>query len=136
MDNEKQKITQELSSIVIQDAKLHFNVSLGFIVTTEDKIRLVLADYLKHLNAKISWHTPASILLAILTAFVSSTFHDAVGLTADTWRALFILFAILSSGWLVYAGMSALKAKDINDLVTELKQSTAKIQQQISENEK
>jgi hypothetical protein len=87
---------------MVNVSDVHINVSQNLIITTEDKLRLCLSEHLKRMERKNSWITPLGILIAILVTLVTSTFKD-VGLSADTWRAIFIIAGVLSLGWLIWS---------------------------------
>ncbi|MCK4653445.1 MAG: hypothetical protein KAU01_03275 [Candidatus Cloacimonetes bacterium] len=120
--------TESLKNQLVNVSEVHLNVSQDFIITTEDKVRLCLSEHLKRMEMKRSWMAPFGIFIAILVTFITSTFKDA-GLSADTWRAIFIIVGILSFVRLVWSIIEALKSEKIDDIVEQLKkdlQSKAK----------
>jgi hypothetical protein len=114
--------TELLRNIMVNVSDVHINVSQNLIITTEDKLRLCLSEHLKRMERKNSWITPLGILIAILVTLVTSTFKD-VGLSADTWRAIFIIAGVLSLGWLIWSIKEAWKSEKIEDIVEELKRT-------------
>jgi hypothetical protein len=90
------------------------------ITTTEDKVRLTLSDYLKKMEKKKGWLTPLGLVISLTLTLMMSSFKDW-GLSADTWKAIFIIGDIASFGWLVYAIIESFRSVDIDDVIAELK---------------
>lgn len=79
----------------------HTNVKQEVILTTADKLRLVLHDTHKHLSAKRDWVTAGGLLVSFLTTLCTSDFRDAYGLKKSSWEAIFVVASILSGLWLI-----------------------------------
>jgi hypothetical protein len=90
------------------------------IATTEDKVRLTLADYLKKTEKKKGWLTPMGLMISFTLTLMMSAFKDW-GISADTWKALFILGDIAFFIWLVYSVIESFRSVKIDDVITELK---------------
>ena len=90
------------------------------IATTEDKVRLTLADYLKKTEKKRGWLTPMGLMISFTLTLMMSAFKDW-GISADTWKALFIIGDIAFFIWLVYSVIEAFRSVKIDDVITELK---------------
>lgn len=112
----KGKFTETTAPIKI----VHSNLEQVLIRVTEDKIRLVLNEHLKNVERKNEWVTPLSLAIAIVTTFVTAEFKDAY-LSADTWRAIFIIVGIGSLLWLIRAIWLASRAPTVNDIVAQIK---------------
>ena len=82
------------------DIKIHKNLTRDIILTTEDKLRLVLIEHRDVLSAKREWIAAASLALSLLTTILLTSFQDKLGLSADTWRAAYVIFLILALFWL------------------------------------
>ena len=90
------------------------------ITTTEDKLRLCLSDYLKKMEKKKSWLTPMGLTISFTLTLMTSSFKD-LGLSAATWRALFIIGVIAAFSWLIYSIIEASRSVKIEDIIIELK---------------
>jgi hypothetical protein len=90
------------------------------ITTTEDKVRLVLSDYLKKMEKKKGWLTPMGLLISFTLTLMMSGFKDW-GLSADTWKAIFVIGDIVFFGWLVYAVIQSFRSVKLDDVIAELK---------------
>jgi len=115
--------TVSLMGQLINISEVHLNVSQEVIITTEDKIRICLSEHLKRMEKKRGWIAPSGILTAIVIALITSTFKD-IGIDAATWRAIFILSGIISTGWLTWSIKEACKSEKIEDIVSELKKGS------------
>ncbi len=72
------------------------------------------------MEKKRGWVTPLGILLAVIAMLITTNFKDA-GLDAATWKAFFIIAAILLFVWLIYSVIEALRSEKIEDIIGELK---------------
>lgn len=93
------------------------------ISTTEDKLRLTLMANLKKMEKKRGWLTPMGLMISLTLTLMLSAFKDW-GLTADTWKAIFIIGDIASFAWLVYAVIESLRSVKIDDVIAELKKQS------------
>jgi hypothetical protein len=99
---------------------VHSNLDQEIIQITEDKLRLVLNEHLYQIEEKKSWVTPFSILIAVVTTFCTSDFHEAY-FKAETWKAFFLLIGIISFVFLFKSGWKAINSPNIDDLVHKVK---------------
>ncbi len=90
------------------------------ITTTEDKVRLTLSDYLKKMEKKRGWLTPMGLLISFTLTLMMSGFKDW-GLSADTWKAIFIIGDAVFFIWLVYAVIQSFRSVKLDDVIAELK---------------
>lgn len=115
-------MTNALTNQLAQNTRVHFNLDQNAIITTEDKVRLVLLTHLAILEKKKSWIAPAGIFITIPTSFVTTNFKD-FWLKAATWEAVFLLSGVASFVWLLVALKQAYSAPNVDDIVSELKKS-------------
>jgi len=104
---------------------IHQNIEQEFVYTTVDKLTICLTKHLKNLERKKDWIAPATLLVAIITTFVSSTFKDEF-LTASVWKAIFILVGIAATCWLLYALTVAFRSPTVEDVVEMIKNTSSK----------
>jgi hypothetical protein len=109
----------EIGQQLIQNLLVTSNLGQHIIMTTEDKIRLTINDHLRHMEQRNGWIAPLGILIPIIAAFVTADFKDSI-LTAPQWHAIFVVFGLLSVGWLVYAVIRALSAPSVQDFIEAL----------------
>ena len=96
------------------------NLPQDVITTTEDKVRLTLGDYLKKMEKKRGWLAPMGLMISFTLTLMMSGFRDW-GLSADVWKALFILGDIAFFIWLVYSVIESFRSVKIDDVIVELK---------------
>ena len=95
---------------------IHKNVNQDIIITTEDKIKLVLMSTREVLTAQREWWTPLGLLLSFIATLVTTDFKDSMGLTKDTWTAIFIILTSLSIIWLIRACIKLYKNRNQDNL--------------------
>ncbi len=117
-------IADALAAEIKQATTVHMNVGGNTIIVTEDRVRLCLLTHLASLASRQSWIAPAGVLITIVTALATSTFHDAL-LKASTWQAIFVVSALVDTVWLVVTLLHLGKAPTIDDVVSEIKQHVA-----------
>lgn len=115
-------MTTALTNQLAQNTRVHFNLDQHAIITTEDKVRLVLLTHLSIIEQKKSWIAPVGIFITIQTSFVTTNFKDFF-LPASNWEALFLLSGVVSFLWLLVALKQACAAPSVDDIVSELKTS-------------
>ena len=100
------------------------NISQEVITTTSDKIELCLIKHQNELVAKNGWIAPVGLLIALVTALVTADFRQFLGLSPDTWKALFIFGAVLSAVWTAWSLIRLYQFRNkggINNIIEELK---------------
>lgn len=103
---------------------VHSNLDQEVIQITEDRLRLVLKDYLSKAEERKAWIGPLGIFLAIVTAFVTADFRDFY-LKAPVWQAIFLISGVLSLGWLAWAIREAVGAPSIDQIMEKIKRPQA-----------
>lgn len=122
---EKAKINFEsLAGLVEYVSAIYLNVAQEVIVTTEDKVLLWLSEHLKRMERRRSWITPLGIFITIVLTLATSSFKDILYLSADTWRAIFIIVGLISLALFIGFIIEALKSEKVEDIVAALKKSS------------
>lgn len=96
------------------------NLSTQIIVTTEDRLKLNLNDFITKVKKKNDWITPAGLLLTIVIVFVTSEFKKFI-VEANVWEAIFIIAGLFCLIWLIMTIKQSLVKTDVNDLINKLK---------------
>jgi hypothetical protein len=113
-----------VASQFIQDtSKVYSNLGQDIIITTDDKIRLCLIEHLSKMEKKNAWIAPLGILLTIIIVFPTTTFREFLFLSADTWKAIFIIGGIISFVWLIRTIIQARVSSSLADVVKSIKES-------------
>lgn len=76
------------------------NTSQDYIVTTKDKLELVLLKTKKCLASKDSWQTPLGLFISCLLTLLTTNFKDFF-LPANVWAAIFVIATVFCFIWLV-----------------------------------
>ena len=103
---------------------VHSNVGQEIIEITADKLRLILNDNIQLMAARNEWHTPLSILVTITLVLITTNFKSVLGLSADTWAAIFIISAGLNALWLLKSLFSLRKSISVEDILNAAKNKT------------
>ena len=106
---------------VVSVDQIHDNTSQEVISITTDKLRLALIFHLDCVEKKDSWHMPLSFLVVVLVVFCSSNFKMALGLSADTWQALFIMFGLGCLFWFIRNLIRLRKSPTLEELIQIIK---------------
>lgn len=123
-------LSVDFSDEMSKNLTIHKNVKQEIIITTEDKIKLVLIESQEILTSQRDWWTPCGLFISVITTLNTANFDDSFGLTKEVWHALFILLAFTSGGWLTRATYTLFKNPRQNDLDNILKQIKLKEQEE------
>ncbi len=109
---------------LVNVAKVHVNTDQEVIVTTEDRLKNLLSNYSNSLENKNGWIPPLGIFATLLFSLTSVDFKKVLGLSADTWQAIFIIAGISSLAWLIHSIIVAVQSWQSPDIVEELKKDS------------
>ena len=90
---------------------VHKNLAQEIIVINIDKLKLILKDHQDALRQKRDWINPLALFITLLVTNLTSTFDDTWSISADTWKAIFIILCLFSACWLAYSLYHAIKGK-------------------------
>ncbi|MGX1828750.1 hypothetical protein ACWIE6_10875 [Paenibacillus taichungensis] len=91
----------QINEELLGTSTVHKNLNHDIIITTTDKINLALIQQEKYLHSKKDWITPLSIVLAVLASLAAADFKPFIGISADSWKAIFIIIGVSSAAWLI-----------------------------------
>jgi hypothetical protein len=83
---------------------------------------LAVHTHLSRMRRKHGWIAPLGIIVTLGLSRATGTFKDA-WLSADTWRAFFLIIGIVSIGWLFIDVICVLRAPSVEDFVDILRAS-------------
>jgi hypothetical protein len=106
---------------------IHKNVKQEIIITTEDKIKLVLINTREILTSQRDWWTPAGLLLSFIATLSTADFKDALTLPKEFWHAIFVLLTIASAVWLLISLRKLYKSWGRDDLTKIIEQIKLKV---------
>jgi predicted acyltransferase len=99
----QQGLSVDFGDELSKNLTIHKNVKQEIIITTADKIKLVLISTREILTAQRDWWTPFGLLISFITTLCTADFKDAFGLTKEFWHAIFVLLTLGSGIWLLKA---------------------------------
>ncbi len=100
------------------------NVSQGVIHITEDKLHVILLEFMERNKKFYSWTTPLGIFLSCLVATITSNFENAKLFSPDTWKAIFVISTVISFFWLLRLAYDAYiirRNRGIEHLIEKIK---------------
>ncbi len=101
-NNENQQgLSVDFGDELSKNLTIHKNVKQEIIITTADKIKLVLINTREILTAQRDWWTPFGLLISFITTLCTAEFKDAFGLAKEFWHAIFVLLTLGSAIWLL-----------------------------------
>ena len=120
-DNQKDNLSIDIGNEISKGSTIHVNVEQGLILTTTDKIKLVLIDTKKIMLSQREWWTPLGLFLSFFATICTADFKDTLGLPKDFWHAIFVLLSIGSFVWLIWALYKMIKhwGQDVLDKTIE-----------------
>ncbi len=122
----KTKAVIDLDKDLFDSSKISKNLSQEIIVISVDKAKLCLLENQKVLKSYGGWIAPAGILATLITTLSAAKFTEFFGITADTWKAFFMLSTIGCSVWLLITIIQALRnigKGSVEYVVSKLKES-------------
>ncbi len=105
---------------------VHKNLTQDIVLTTEDKLKLALIQYKDVLISRSEWLGAATLALSFLSSLLLTNFKDIGPLTADTWRAVYLIFFLLAFARLVnviYKTYVNRKKANVDYVIKMIKQS-------------
>lgn len=102
------------------------NVSQGIIHITEDKLKVILLEQKEKNKLFYSWTTPLGIFVSCLLTTITADFKNTLGLSSNTWKAIFVILTVITLVWLLWAAFNAFsnrKNRKIDDLINTIKNS-------------
>lgn len=107
-------LSVDIGNELSKNMTIHTNVKQEIIISTSDKIKLVLIKTRKILLSQRDWWTPFGLLISFIATLCTADFKEALGLDKNVWHALFLLLTIASAIWLLIALYKLWKNKNLN----------------------
>lgn len=85
------------------------------ITVTKTKLENYFLKHKKILESGSDWNTPLSLVITILLVFLTAEFNkNFLGLSKDTWIAVFLIMLCLSIGWFLKSCISKYQNRNKN----------------------
>ena len=120
----EQGLSMHFRDELSKNLTIHTRLNQEIIITTADKIMLVLKDTREVLISQRDWWTPFGLLVSLITTLCTAEFKTSFGMSKEFWHAIFILLALLSSFWLIKTFLKLVKnwgQDDLNKILERLK---------------
>ena len=108
------------------DITVHKNLTQDLLVTTEDKMKLALIEYREVLASRSEWISAGMLVFSFMSPLLLANFRDIGPLTAETLRAIYLVFCALASyrfvNTLIRVTKNRHKAK-VGYVISKLKQT-------------
>lgn len=115
-------LTFNVGDEIHNNSTIYTNINQDIIVTTEDKIKLVLIKTKETLKSQRDWLTPLSLFLSFITTLSTSEFKETLGQNKDFWKAIFVILTIGSIIWFLISLYKLYKYWRCDDLDKIIKQ--------------
>lgn len=119
MNNNKTPRRSKFNSVDVQE--VHSNVDLEVIEITTDKLKIILLEHLDSLLKGSSWQTPLSLLVTVIIVFCTANFQSFLSLSADSWKAIFVILGLSNAIWLIYSLTELKKKQTVDDFLNRVK---------------
>jgi hypothetical protein len=105
----------------IQVTDVHTNVDQEIIQITDDKLKLILKDYITTISRAGDWVAPISVFISIIATFCTAKFDTFIGLEPGFWKAFFAIVGIVSLIWGCVALWRRDKIMTLDELINKVK---------------
>ena len=104
---------------------LHDSVTRDVIMIDENKLNLVIRDFVENRSALKDGFGYFGILLTLITTLITADFKD-VGLSASVWQSVFILCTLWAASKLAQCAYKyfTTKTRTVDDLVEKIKKDS------------
>ena len=83
-------------------SKVYENTQSDLIEITDDKLRLILSEFISKVKKSQDWLVPFSIFFTLLITFLTTDFSkDFLGISKTSWSIIFWIAFWGSIGWLL-----------------------------------
>jgi hypothetical protein len=103
---------------------VHGSLNQEVVITTVDKLRLALRDHMDRVERTKSWIAPLGLFAALLVVFPTTDFKPFGGLSADVWKAIFVIGTFAATLWLCVSLWRAFTSMSVDDVVEIIKKSS------------
>lgn len=96
----------QLAAEVTQTWRINSNLHSEVVITTKDRIKVVLMETLPRLRQVVSLTGPGSLFLGLLTGLVTSDFDSAryvLGIPSSAWATIFTIGTVASLVWFAWS---------------------------------
>jgi hypothetical protein len=117
-------LSVDFSDELSKNLTIHKNVNQEIIITTSDKIKLVLLSTKEILTSQRDWWTPFGLMISFITTMCTADFKHSFGISKEFWQAIFVLLTILSFLWFcksIYRLIKNWGNDDLDKIIAQIK---------------
>lgn len=111
----------------IQCEQIYENFSQEIIVTTSDKLTILLGEHVKYIESRNYWQTPLAIFITIVLVLTTTNFKESFGLSSDVWNAIFIISGVVSFFWTIVSLYQRKNNISVATLINKIKNAQTEI---------
>lgn len=102
-------LTVDISDELSRNLTIHSNVNQEIIITTSDKIEIVLIKTKEILISRRDWWTPFGLFISFITTLTTADFKNSFGIAKEFWKAIFVLLTLISFIWFIHSIIKLIK---------------------------
>jgi hypothetical protein len=99
---------------------VYSNTDHHIIQISQERLQLILERNIAIVEKKDAWHVPFGVIMTLLPVFVTADFRN-VGLSAETWKAFFIIICILAVVSIIRSIMKRDAVLSVDEIVERIK---------------
>lgn len=96
-DHNSINVGEELSKKVV----IYKNISPKIVVVDLVQLRNLIRDHDEAIKKSADWVSILALFVSLVLANITASFHHFLGLSPDTWKAIFVICTIASAIWLI-----------------------------------
>ncbi|MDR1384824.1 MAG: hypothetical protein LBJ67_13400 [Planctomycetaceae bacterium] len=120
-----------INSELGKNVTIHVNLEQEVIMTTQDKLKLVLIENQNAILSQNAWIAPLGLFITCLMTLITADFKDKFYLTKEQWFAIFFISTVVFSIWFIYTLIVLCKNWNKNGtewIISQIKQQNNEIQ--------
>lgn len=90
-----------MSEELNQNMVVHKNFAPEIVFIDVERLKNILRDYDEDVKKTSDWIGVLALVVSLVLANCTASFRPAIGMTADTWKAIFVICMIAASIWLI-----------------------------------
>lgn len=119
-DHNSINVGEELSRKVV----IYKNISPKIVVVDLVQLRNLIRDHDEAIKRSSDWVSILALLVSLVLANITASFHQFLGLSPDTWKAIFVLCTFASTIWLIVIFIQRYKNRNTRSIDYLIKQLT------------
>ncbi len=119
-DHNSINVGEELSNKVV----IYKNISPKIVVVDLVQLRNLIRDHDEAIKNSADWVSIMALFVSLVLANITASFHHFLGLSPDTWKAIFVICTIASAIWLIVIFIQRFRNRNTRSIDFLIKQLT------------